>query len=85
MHYMTVLVIEYESTAYQQYKMAQKKIGGIFSIFCQGSHLNISPCDHFITAHTDIEPDVSPDSIADNLINSFESSLPIGLKLVKFL
>ena len=47
--------------------------------------LNISPCDHFITAHTDIEPDVSPDSIADNLIISFESSLPIGLKLVKFL
>ena len=47
--------------------------------------LNISPCDHFITAHSDIEPDISPDSIADNLINSFESSLPIGLKLVKFL
>ena len=40
MHYMTVLVIEYESTAYQQYKMALKKLGVFFQFFAREATLN---------------------------------------------
>ena len=39
MHYMTVLVIEYESTAYQQYKMAKKKLGVFFQFFAREATL----------------------------------------------
>ena len=39
MHYMTVLVIEYESTAYQQYKMAIKKLGVFFQFFAREATL----------------------------------------------
>ena len=39
MHYMTVLVIEYESTAYQQYKMAKKKLGVFFQFFARAATL----------------------------------------------
>ena len=42
MHYMTVLVIEYESTAYQQYKMAKKKLGVFFQFFAREATLNIA-------------------------------------------
>ena len=40
MHYMTVLVIEYESTAYQQYKMAKKKLGVFFQFFAREATLS---------------------------------------------
>ena len=39
MHYMTVLVIEYESTAYQQYKMAKKKLGVFLQFFAREATL----------------------------------------------
>ena len=41
MHYMTVLVIEYESTAYQQYKMAKKKLGVFFQFFAREATLRL--------------------------------------------
>ena len=41
MHYMTVLVIEYESTAYQQYKMAKKKLGVFFQFFAREATLKV--------------------------------------------